>query len=47
MIGARFVPNIPQAQKSFWALPMVLLRDVGQVDTHFGPFRDTINLDAR
>jgi hypothetical protein len=26
---------------------MVLLRDVGQVETHFGPFGDSVNLSAR
>jgi hypothetical protein len=26
---------------------MVLLCDVGQVETHFGPFRDRVHLDAR
>jgi hypothetical protein len=26
---------------------MVLLRDVGQVETSFGPFGDSIRLDAR
>jgi hypothetical protein len=26
---------------------MVLLRDVGQLETRFGLFRDTVNLDAR
>ena len=25
---------------------MVLLRDVGQVEAHFGPFGDSVNLDA-
>jgi hypothetical protein len=27
--------------------PMVLLRDVSRVETHFGPLGDTVNLDAR
>jgi hypothetical protein len=31
-IGARFVLNILQAQKSFWTHPMVLLGDEAQVD---------------
>jgi hypothetical protein len=35
------------AQKSVWAHPMVLLGDVGQVKVHFGPFGDSVNLDAR
>jgi hypothetical protein len=26
---------------------MVLLRDVGQVETRFGPFGDSVNLDGR
>jgi hypothetical protein len=26
---------------------MVLLRDVGQVETHFGTFGDSVNLEAR
>jgi hypothetical protein len=25
---------------------MVLLRDMGQVETHFGPLGDSVNLDA-
>jgi hypothetical protein len=27
--------------------PMLLLRDVGQVETLLGPFGDSFNLDAR
>jgi hypothetical protein len=27
--------------------PMVLLGDEAQVEAHFGPFRDSANLDAR
>jgi hypothetical protein len=26
---------------------MVLLGDVGQMEAHFGPFRDSVNLSAR
>jgi hypothetical protein len=37
------VLNVPWASKSFWAYPMVLLGDVGQVKAHFGPFRDSVN----
>ena len=33
--------------KSFWTNTMVLLRDVGQVEAHFSPFGDSVNLDAR
>ena len=38
--------NVPRAWKSFWAHPMILLRDVGQVQARFGPFRDRANLYA-
>jgi hypothetical protein len=31
----------------FLSTPMVLLGDIGQVEAHFGPFGDSINLDAR
>jgi len=40
------VSNKQKAQKSFLAQPMVLLRDVGQVETRFDRFGDT-NLGAR
>ena len=33
--------------ETFWTHPMVLLRDEAQVEAHFGPFRDSANLDAR
>jgi hypothetical protein len=32
---------------SFWAYPMELLVDVDQMEARFGPFRDSVNLDAR
>jgi hypothetical protein len=35
------------SEKSFWTHPMELLGDVGHVEAHFGPFRDSSNLDAR
>jgi hypothetical protein len=35
------------SEKSFCAQPMVLLRDMGQVKTRFGPLGDSVNLDAR
>jgi hypothetical protein len=41
-----FVLNVPQALKSFWTHPMVLLGDAALVDAHFGPFGDSANLDA-
>jgi hypothetical protein len=33
-IGARFAPNIPQAQKSFWMHSMELLSDWGHMESH-------------
>jgi hypothetical protein len=42
-----FVPIAPEAQKSFWTHPMVLLGDDAQVEAHFGLFGDSANLDAR
>jgi hypothetical protein len=47
MKGARFAPNIQKAQQSFWAHPMELLGDVGQVEAHFILFGDSFNLSAR
>jgi hypothetical protein len=41
------VPNITNAQKSFWMHPMVLLGDEAQVEARFDPFMDSANLDAR
>jgi hypothetical protein len=38
------VPNVPLAHKSFWMHSMVLLRDVGQVEPHFGPFGKVLML---
>jgi hypothetical protein len=46
-IGARFATNVPRARKSFWAHPIVLLGDVGQVKARFGPFGDSVKLGAR
>jgi hypothetical protein len=47
MIGARLVPNVSYAQKSFWTHPMVLLGDGAQVEVQFGPFGDSANLETR
>jgi class 3 adenylate cyclase len=33
--------------KSFWAHPLELLHDVGQVKAHLGLFGDSVNLGAR
>jgi hypothetical protein len=41
------VPNVPQAQKSFWTDPTVLLGDEAQVDARFSLFGDSANLDTR
>jgi hypothetical protein len=41
------VPNIPEAQKSFWMHMMVLLGDVGHVESRFGPMRDSVSIGAR
>jgi hypothetical protein len=46
-VGARFVPNIRNAQKSFWTHPMVLLGDETQVEARFSPFGDSANLHER
>ena len=45
--SAWFVPNVPQAWKSFWMHTMELLGDVGHVESCVGLFRDSDNLDAR
>jgi hypothetical protein len=37
-IGARFVMNIPQTQKSFWTHPILVLGDVCQVEGRLSPF---------
>jgi hypothetical protein len=42
-----FALNIPQAQKSFWTHLIEHLGDVGHVDSHFGPFRDSVSIGAR
>jgi hypothetical protein len=41
------MPNVPQAQKSFWTYPIVLLVDEAQVEPRFNPFGDSANLEAR
>jgi hypothetical protein len=47
MIGARFVPNIPKAQKLLWTPLRVLVGDEVRVKARFSPFGDNANLDAR
>ena len=46
-IGARVVPNVPEAQKSFWMHSIEPLGDEAQVEARFGLFGDSANLDAR
>jgi hypothetical protein len=46
-IGARFVRNVPQAQKSFWTHTMELLGEVGHVESRFGLFGDSVSVGAR
>jgi hypothetical protein len=46
-IGARFAPNVPQLQKSFWMQRMVLPGDEAQIEARFGPFGYSANLDSR
>ena len=41
------MPNVPEAQKSFWTHSMVPLGDEAQVEALFGPFGDSDNVDAR
>jgi hypothetical protein len=46
-IGARYVPKIPHARKSFWTHFIELLGDMGHVESPFGPFRDSDSIGAR
>jgi hypothetical protein len=41
-----FLPNVRQAQKSFWTHPMELQGDVGHVESHFGPFGESVGVGA-
>jgi hypothetical protein len=41
------VPNILLTQKSFWTHPIKLLGDMGHVESHFGPFGDSVTFGAR
>jgi hypothetical protein len=42
----RFAPDVPWVRKLFWVHLMELLGDVGEVEARFGPFSDSVNLDA-
>jgi hypothetical protein len=44
---AWFAPNVPQAQKSFWTHPIVVLCDVGHVESRFGPFGGSVPVGSR
>jgi hypothetical protein len=46
VLGARFAPNLPLAQKSFWTHPTVLLGGEAQVEACFGLFRDSAHFEA-
>jgi hypothetical protein len=41
------VPKYHRLRKLFWMHPMVHLGDKAQVDTRFGLFGDSANLDTR
>jgi hypothetical protein len=41
------VPNVPQAQKSFYMHPLELLGDVGHVESRSDPFGDSVSVCAR
>jgi hypothetical protein len=41
------VPNITEAQKSFWTHPMEVLGDVSHEGPRFGPFGDSVSVSAR
>jgi hypothetical protein len=47
LMGARFAPNVPFAQKSFWTRPMELLGDVGHVESRFVLFGNSVSVGAR
>jgi hypothetical protein len=42
-----FALNIPRAQISFWTHPIEHLGGVGHVESHFGPFRDSVSIGER
>ena len=46
-IGARFAPNVPQAQKLFWTHTMELQGGVGHVGSCFGLLGDNFSVGAR
>jgi hypothetical protein len=40
-------PNVPLALQLFWTHPMVLLGDVGHVESCFGSFGNSVSVGAR
>jgi hypothetical protein len=46
-MGARFVPSMPEAKKSFWIHTMELLGDVGHLDSPFGLLGDIVSVSER
>jgi hypothetical protein len=40
------LPNVPQVLKSLWTHPMELLGDMGPLESHFGPFGDSVSVGA-
>jgi hypothetical protein len=45
--SARFGPNVPWPRKQFWTQQMKDLGDVGHLESRFGPFRDSVCVEAR
>ena len=43
-IGAQFVLNVRQAQKSIWTHPMDLLGDLGHVESYFSLFGESVSV---
>jgi hypothetical protein len=41
------VPNVPQAQKPFWTHRMEQLGDMRLVESHFGPFFETVQVSVQ
>jgi hypothetical protein len=46
-IGARIASNVPWIWKLFWAYPMEVQGNVGQMEACFSPFGGSIILDTR
>ena len=46
-MGAWFAPNVPLAPKTFLMHPTELLGDMGDVESCFSPFGDSVSVGAR